>query len=363
MGSSPTKPLYNMKFSFSSVDLAAIVAELQYASGGKIQQIYQSSKRHIVFQLYTKRGKEYLHIIPGKMLYMTSAKDKMPAPTSLCMLLRKKIGLARIQSIRQHEAERVIVIELTKPEPYTIVIELFNRGSFVLLENKKIIASLGRQITKDRAIQVNEVYEFPPPMFNWRTCTREMFDTAVLASDRKNVITTMATVVGLGGRYATECVRRSGMDMQSVLVKDTQPLWDALESIRADVEKAERYIEDTVPCAVALEDTKKTDERLVDMLERFVPKDEVNPYEQKRQQVEKILTEQENQERALLQQIEDNQRKGELIYEYYGVVQKIIDETKVLSHEKLLELRRKGYVTKVSPKDKFVEIETDTYFL
>ena len=173
----------------------------------------------------------------------------------------------------------------------------------------------------------------------------------------------MATVVGLGGRYATECVRRSGMDMQAVLVKDTQPLWDALESIRADVEKAERYIEDTVPCAVALEDTKKTDERLVDMLERFVPKDEVNPYEQKRQQVEKILTEQENQERALLQQIEDNQRKGELIYEYYGVVQKIIDETKVLSHEKLLELRRKSYVTKVSPKDKFVEIETDTYFL
>ena len=66
MGSSPTKPFYIMKYSFSSVDLAAIVAELQYATGGKIQQIYQAGKRHIVFQLYTKRGKEYLHIIQVK---------------------------------------------------------------------------------------------------------------------------------------------------------------------------------------------------------------------------------------------------------------------------------------------------------
>lgn len=234
-----------MKYSFSSVDLAAIVAELQYATGGKIQQIYQAGKRHIVFQLYTKRGKEYLHIIPGKMLYMTSAKDKMPTPTGLCMLLRKKISLARIQSITQHEAERVIKIELTKPEPYTMVIEFFNKGSFVLLENNKIIASLGRQITKDRAIQVNEVYEFPPPMFNWRTCTREMFDKAVLDSDRKNVVTTMATVVGLGGRYATECVRRSGLGLQATFVNDTQALWDALLSIRNDIVSGARYMEDT----------------------------------------------------------------------------------------------------------------------
>ena len=55
--------------------------------------------------------------------------------------------------------------------------------------------------------------------------------------------------------------------------------------------------------------------------------------------------------------------KANSSYEYYGVTQKIIDEIKVMSHDKLLELRKKGYVTKVSPKDKFVEIETDTYFL
>ena len=251
--------------------------------------------------------------------------------------------------------QNVIVIELTKPE-HTIVIELLT-GVF-WLENKKIIASLGRRLLKIVRYKY-EVYEFPPPMFNWRTCTRELFDTAVLAGDRKNVLQWRQSLGLVAGTLLNVCAVRWTCKLSSKRYTTR----DALESIRADVEKAERYMEDTVPCAVALEDTKKTDERLVDMLERFVPKDEVNPYEQKRQQVEKILTEQENQERALLQQIEDNQRKGELIYEYYGVVQKIIDETKVLSHEKLLELRRKGYVTKVSPKDKFVEIETDTYFL
>ena len=146
-------------------------------------------------------------------------------------------------------------------------------------------------------------------------------------------------------------------------MNDTQALWDALLSIRNDIVSGARYMEDTVPSAVGLEETTVVDQRLIDMLAAFVPKDDVNPYEQKRKQVEKILTEQENQERALLQQIEDNQRKGELIYEYYGVTQKIIDEIKVMTHDKLLELRKKGYVTKVSPKDKFVEIETDTYFL
>ena len=160
---------------------------------------------------------------------------------------------------------------------------------------------------------MNEVYEFPPPMFNWRTCTREMFDKAVLDSDRKNVVTTMATIVGLGGRYATECVRRSGIGLQATFVNDTQALWDALLSIRDDIVSGVRYKEDTLPSAVGLEETTVVDQRLIDMLAAFVPKDDVNPYEQKRKQVEKILTEQENQERALLQQIEDNQRKGELI--------------------------------------------------
>ena len=352
-----------MKYSFSSVDLAAIVAELQYSTGGKIQQIYQPSKRHIVLQLYTKRGKEYLHIIPGKMLFMTSTKEKMPPPTSLCMLLRKKISLARIQSIRQHEAERVIIIELTKPEPYTLVIEFFNKGSFVLLEEKKIIASMGRQITKDRAVQVNETYVFPPPLFNWRNCNRGDFDKAVRESDRRNLVTTMATVVGLGGRYANECVHRAGLSLQEVRVDNTDLLWGTLQQIRSEILSLDRFQEGLMPSAIQVDGSLKMEHRLIDVLAQFVPKDEINPYEQKRLQVQRILDEQHSQEKSLQQQIEQNQRKGELIYEKYGEVQSLLNSTKMLPHNELLALRAKSYVLKVSPKDKCVEIETDNYFL
>ncbi len=69
------------------------------------------------------------------------------------MLLRKRIKGANVVSITQHNFDRIIEIKVKKDKYYTIVVELFDKGNIILLdEDNNIILPLKRKRFSDRDI-------------------------------------------------------------------------------------------------------------------------------------------------------------------------------------------------------------------
>ncbi len=150
-----------MKKALASLELAAIVHELQILVKGKISQIYHTEEQFL-FQLHAMgKGKQLLRIIPGKLLNLTSRKETSLRPSGLCMLLRKYLDQAFIRNVHQRDSERIVVFELEKAEKYFLIVELFSKGNVVLTDEQLVVlAALDQRVWKDRTIKVGEKYHF-----------------------------------------------------------------------------------------------------------------------------------------------------------------------------------------------------------
>ena len=112
------------KKTISSLELAALVNELQILVKGKVSQIYDFDKKEILLQLHAPgKGKQLLKIIPGKFICLTKEKKVQLRPTGFCMQLRKYLDNAFIKDIYQQDAERIIVFELEKQNKYYLIIK------------------------------------------------------------------------------------------------------------------------------------------------------------------------------------------------------------------------------------------------
>ena len=103
-----------MKTELSSIDLHFLVDEFQALVGGKLDQIYQKAKEEFIFRIHIPNiGKRLLRIVPGSLIYLASEKGEMPErPPGFCVYLRKYLKNARIRSIRQIDAERILEFDI-----------------------------------------------------------------------------------------------------------------------------------------------------------------------------------------------------------------------------------------------------------
>src|SRR3989344_488401 len=190
------------KNSLASIELAAIINELQFLKKGKISQIYHQNEE-LLLQLHAPgHGKQLLKIVPGKLLCLTKDKDPPVKPSGFCMQLRKYLDQAFVKDLYQQEAERIVVFELEKPETYYLIIELFSKGNVILTDAQRMtIGVLEQQLWKDRSVKAKHPYTFPNPGINWKIISQQDFEAILKKSDRKNLATTLATEINLGGVY------------------------------------------------------------------------------------------------------------------------------------------------------------------
>ena len=161
-----------MKQSMSSVDVAAVVQELQSLISAGIDKVYQHTREEIRLQLYQRaetRERIDLVIEAGRRLHLTKYPRESPkSPSSFAMLLRKHISGGRIAEIRQHDFDRIIEIAIERDSSKNFLIaELFSKGNVILLDReRKIILPLHSLSFQDREIRRGEQYEYPPPQVN-----------------------------------------------------------------------------------------------------------------------------------------------------------------------------------------------------
>jgi predicted ribosome quality control (RQC) complex YloA/Tae2 family protein len=155
-----------LKKVMTSFDVAAVKNELNGLKDAHVANIYQISPCTLLLKL-RKPDQPRFHLIieAGKRFHLTSYKHETPQrPSSFCMALRKHLDNSVIKEIRQHEFERIIIIETsTRQGDFQLVSELFGGGNVILVNPEgKILQAMTYKRMRDRNILRDELFQHPP---------------------------------------------------------------------------------------------------------------------------------------------------------------------------------------------------------
>lgn len=357
-----------MKKSLSSLEVAALVRELQSLLNAKISQIYQSGEEFFL-QLHAKEGKQFLRLIPGHLLNLSPHKKTSPTTSAFCLQLRKYLNQAFIRKIEQKGAERIILFSLEQKEKYFLILELLAPGNLILTDKDyQIIACLHRQEFKDRCLAPKEKYCFPPLVFNWLAATPPQLQKIIRESQKKSLVISLATEIGLGRLYAEEICLLNQLNKNQPpaptspeeIKKIYQTLQDFLQKLQAP--QGFIYPEEITPFPLQgpspLCQTKTYSEALR-TLEIFSL---VSPYEKKISSLRHTLQEQEAAVKKLEGEIALNRQKAELIYHHYLPLQKLLQIIKTLKETKTweeikTELSKEKRIKNIDLKNKKISID------
>ena len=338
----------------SNVDIYTISNELNnLLSGARVDKSFQPTKDIVVMRFHVPgTGRIDLVMQCGSRIHTSQYPLENPTnPPTFPMLLRKRIKGAHVESIKQHNFDRVVEIKVKKDKYYTIIVELFDKGNIILLDNENnIILPLKRKHWSSRDISSKKEYLFPEERgINPITVTLEEFKN-IFDNKESDVVRTLATN-GLGSLYAEEVVARaneikeidkntSNKDLSDEqidsLFNGLKNLFDTLkdESIKPQIVKNDSK-EDVVPLDLVKYSTfEKTyydtfneacDEYYSKKVNTGIKDVKESAWNKKVGKFEKRLKLQQETLDNFEKTIEESTHKGEVIYSNYTTIENIIN--------------------------------------
>ena len=196
----------------SNVDIFTISNELNnLLSGARVDKSFQPTKDIVVMRFHVPgTGRIDLVMQCGSRIHTSQYPLENPTtPPTFPMLLRKRVKGAHVESIKQHNFDRVVEIKVKKDKYYTIIVELFDKGNIILLDDENnIILPLKRKRLSSRDISSKIEYAFPEERgINPIAITEKEFKE-VFNDSESDVVRTLA-INGLGSLYAEEVVKRA----------------------------------------------------------------------------------------------------------------------------------------------------------
>ncbi|MBE0513157.1 NFACT family protein [Candidatus Bathyarchaeota archaeon] len=348
-----------MKERMTSFDIAALTPELnRLIKDARIDNIYQTNPLTLLLKL-RKPNQPKLHLLieAGKRLHLTSYVLKKPQkPPTFCMALRKHLRNGEIKGIRQHEFERIIIIEVSKKEGnFQLVSELFGEGNIILVSpENRILQALTYRRMRDRNVLRGEVFQQPPSSGrNPLKQSRQEFNQ-IRKLGQLEIVRALTKFLSIGGPYAEEILLRAEVDKKapcdSLAERELGRIFDQLQQILAiinagDVEPRIVINEDGERVDVTPLPLKKYDqfnqkryetfnEALDDYYMEMTVEEGVvetaKGVEREMARQRRILQRQQKALEDLKGQIERNKGIGNLIYLHLGdlqsLLQKIMDE-------------------------------------
>lgn len=232
-----------MKESLSSLDVFALVNELQGIVGTRVEKVYHPELEHLVLALRMPReDKRYLHFLVGRWLFISERNVESPAqPSDFAMMLRKRITGAKVKAVRQQGFERIVVLELEKDLRYELVLEIFADGNVILVKDGVIVQPLRSHTWKHRDVRARKPFMFPPAVPDPLGMSSEELRDLITASDT-DLVRTLATRLNLGGRYSEETCARAGLERSmrasQITADDARSIIQAISHMRDEVLKA-----------------------------------------------------------------------------------------------------------------------------
>ncbi len=362
-----------MKDQLSSLDLHFLVRELQCLVGARLQKAYQGSKerkRDLLFQFYLKgregedgKGvsasgtgerdaarraacgdaathedvpsaatKPLLHVLLPGIAYLSEEKPPVEkTPGQFAVFLRKWVGNARLVAVEQQGFEKILRLTFeNKDGRRTLVLELLPPGNALLLnEEGKIMNLLEPQRHGSRVLRGGARYEPPPPFFDTKHASVEEVAAKLFATDKDVVVKALAADLGLGSTYAEEVCLRVGVEKLAKPTRTELRLLAAAAKALFDEPSAPSVVGDEAfPFRLATKETGIPFSSFSAAIASLVPEEEapaVAIQKTKRSKAEEVLKQQTRAVEGYGRAAEENQRKGELLYEHYQEVKALLD--------------------------------------
>ena len=371
--------------SMSNVDIYTISDELnKLLSGARVDKSFQPTNDIVVVRFHVPgTGRVDLVMQCGSRIHTSQYPlDNPTIPPSFPMLLRKRIKGAHVESIKQHNFDRVVEIKVKKDKYYTIIVEIFDKGNIILLdEDNNIIQPLKRKQLSSRDISSKREYQFPEerginPIEITHDELKELFENG-----DSDIVRTLA-MNGLGSLYSEEILKRAN---ETVEIEKTTPtaelndeqiagiynalknLFDDLKegSIKPQIVKKDKK-EDVVPLnLVKYEDFEKTyytnfneacDEFYSKKVNSSIKDIKEAAWNKKVNKFEKRLALQQETLDNFAKTIKDSQHKGEVIYSNYPSIENIINVVNS-ARGKGYSFKEIGKILKKAKKDGMAEAQ------
>ncbi|MBD3209746.1 NFACT family protein [Candidatus Woesearchaeota archaeon] len=331
-----------MPFILSALDVHYLVKELRpLVQDAFVDKVYQGEeeKGDSLLRMRSPRtGKQQLYVKVPEALFLTEHRFPWPRqPTGFCMQLRKHLTNAQLVSVEQHAFDRIVELVFKKGEKrWTLVIELFSKGNVVFINNEGVIRGvMDLQRWKDRTLRVNAPYEYPPQQNDTKTMSLEQLRERWEEND-KELVKFCATALGLGGKYAEELLSRTTFDKNTKELgkKGSEQLHAALQALFEEAPRPTTHGEDAAP--FPLHTWKEVEqhptfsaaiEALVIAEKRDVVDSAAAASTRTRQdKYDRIIEAQTKKLDGYKRSAEENQRKGERIYECYQELSSLLEK-------------------------------------
>ena len=230
------------KRELSSIDLRALVTELNRYEGAKVDKAYRYDDDLIRLKLRDfDRGRVELMIEVGdvKRAHVADADhvaDAPGRPPNFAKMLRNRLSGADFAGVEQYEFDRILTFEFERDdENTTLVAELFGQGNVAALdETGAVVGALETVRLKSRTVAPGTQYEYPASRLNPLDVSFGGFERHMRESD-SDVVRTLATQLNLGGLYAEEVCTRAGIDKETPIAEVTDDQLRALHDALADI--------------------------------------------------------------------------------------------------------------------------------
>lgn len=229
-----------MKSELTSFDVGAVVYELaNIIRNTRVENIYQISHKALLLKLHSpNKPTRQLLVEAGKRIHLTDyAVEKPPSPSVFCTVLRKHLNGGVVESIEQHEFERIITFKIrVRQEPAQLILELFGEGNIILTnkENRIITAMTFRKM-RDRNILRNEIFKHAPASGeNPRLITPAQLEK-IRSLGKTEIVRALVKSLGTGGLYAEELLLRANVNKntpcQDITQEQTNTIFQQLQSL------------------------------------------------------------------------------------------------------------------------------------
>ncbi|MFX1321206.1 MAG: ribosome rescue protein RqcH [Promethearchaeota archaeon] len=229
---------------FSNFDVYAIVKELDLIlSNGSISNVYEVEDL-LILKINTSQGRKNLIIKEDSRINLTEYDYPVPKyPSQYIMSLRKILKNKRILRVSQHNFDRIVIIELDNGEtqPWKFVIELFNKGNFLLVNENNIVKIAKKyKRFKDRDVLANKEYIFPKSRgIDFLNISKENFKDLLKLDTEVELVRYLARNVNIAGFYSEEICYRAEIDKTlfgaDLSDDDVEKLYNSFKKLRNEL--------------------------------------------------------------------------------------------------------------------------------
>ena len=358
------------KRELTSVDLAALEAELGEYAGAKLDKAYLYADDDLVrlkMRDFDRGRVEFIIELGDVKQAHVASPDHVPdapgRPPDFAMMLRNRLSGADLVRVEQFEFDRILELEFERGDgTTTLVAELFGDGNLAVLdEHGEVIDCLETVRLKSRTVAPGTPYEFPSARFNPLTVDYDGFVARVRESDA-DLVRTLATQLNFGGLYGEELCSRAGIDynvpVEELTDGQLERLYEVVSGLEADLQagnldprvyyedvdgetdgdsEPERRRVDVTPVALAEYDHRYSErfdsfnDALDDYFYNFQREEEVEGGGTQRPDFESEISKYEHIIRQQQEAIEDfeaeadaEREKAELLYARYDLVDEVL---------------------------------------